>query len=197
MGPAAGKQSGARREVPVVAGFQGLGPEGRVTTLGRGGSDTSAVALAAALKAAGLPEIVGPDGLIRPGLNLQVSYEEVNQGIAAVRNTHENRVLLARTPQAAFGDPNAEICDVDITGPVGLPLLAGTSLSLTYGLGSGTFGELCRIPFRFPPGDYDLYVEVDSGANVPEKDPNGDPAPAEGARGCASRPCGSTEATWR
>ena len=37
--------------VPVVAGFQGLGPEGRITTLGRGGSDTSAVALAAALKA--------------------------------------------------------------------------------------------------------------------------------------------------
>ncbi len=38
-------------EIPVVAGFQGLGPEGRVTTLGRGGSDTSAVALAAVLKA--------------------------------------------------------------------------------------------------------------------------------------------------
>ncbi len=37
--------------VPVVAGFQGIGPGGRVTTLGRGGSDTSAVALAAALKA--------------------------------------------------------------------------------------------------------------------------------------------------
>jgi aspartate kinase len=37
--------------VAVVAGFQGLSPEGRVTTLGRGGSDTSAVALAAALKA--------------------------------------------------------------------------------------------------------------------------------------------------
>ena len=37
--------------VAVVAGFQGLGPDGRVTTLGRGGSDTSAVALAAALAA--------------------------------------------------------------------------------------------------------------------------------------------------
>ena len=37
--------------VAVVAGFQGIGPDGRVTTLGRGGSDTSAVALAAALKA--------------------------------------------------------------------------------------------------------------------------------------------------
>jgi aspartate kinase len=38
-------------QVPVVAGFQGIGPVNRVTTLGRGGSDTSAVALAAALKA--------------------------------------------------------------------------------------------------------------------------------------------------
>ncbi|WP_091532229.1 aspartate kinase [Fontimonas thermophila] len=37
--------------VPVVAGFQGLGPDGSVTTLGRGGSDTTGVALAAALKA--------------------------------------------------------------------------------------------------------------------------------------------------
>jgi aspartate kinase len=37
--------------VPVVAGFQGIGPDNRITTLGRGGSDTSAVALAAALKA--------------------------------------------------------------------------------------------------------------------------------------------------
>jgi aspartate kinase len=41
----------AEGQVPVFAGFQGLGPRGRVTTLGRGGSDTSAVALAAALKA--------------------------------------------------------------------------------------------------------------------------------------------------
>ena len=38
-------------EVPVIAGFQGLAPEGRITTLGRGGTDTSAVALAAALGA--------------------------------------------------------------------------------------------------------------------------------------------------
>jgi aspartate kinase len=38
-------------QVPVVAGFQGIGPDNRVTTLGRGGSDTSAVALAAALRA--------------------------------------------------------------------------------------------------------------------------------------------------
>lgn len=37
--------------VPVIAGFQGLSKSGRITTLGRGGSDTTAVALAAALNA--------------------------------------------------------------------------------------------------------------------------------------------------
>jgi aspartate kinase len=37
--------------VPVIAGFQGLGPDERITTLGRGGSDTSAVAIAAAVHA--------------------------------------------------------------------------------------------------------------------------------------------------
>src|SRR5437588_8107392 len=41
----------AEGQISVVAGFQGIGPRGRVTTLGRGGSDTSAVALAAALNA--------------------------------------------------------------------------------------------------------------------------------------------------
>jgi aspartate kinase len=38
-------------QVPVVAGFQGVGPDNRVTTLGRGGSDLSAVAVAAAVRA--------------------------------------------------------------------------------------------------------------------------------------------------
>ena len=41
----------AKGEVAVIPGFQGVDDEDRVTTLGRGGSDTSAVALAAAMKA--------------------------------------------------------------------------------------------------------------------------------------------------
>lgn len=41
----------AAGEIAVIPGFQGLSPEGRVTTLGRGGSDTSAVAVAAAIGA--------------------------------------------------------------------------------------------------------------------------------------------------
>lgn len=38
-------------QVAVIAGFQGIDPDGRIATLGRGGSDTSAVAMAAAVKA--------------------------------------------------------------------------------------------------------------------------------------------------
>ena len=41
----------AKRRIVAVAGFQGRDQEGNITTLGRGGSDTSAVALAAALRA--------------------------------------------------------------------------------------------------------------------------------------------------
>ncbi|MBI2067377.1 MAG: aspartate kinase [Deltaproteobacteria bacterium] len=40
-----------KNTVVVIAGFQGTDPEGNITTLGRGGSDTTAVAIAAALKA--------------------------------------------------------------------------------------------------------------------------------------------------
>jgi len=45
------KQFIQNRNIVVVAGFQGCDQEGNITTLGRGGSDTSAVAIAAALKA--------------------------------------------------------------------------------------------------------------------------------------------------
>jgi aspartate kinase len=51
MDAAALLASMAAGEIAVIPGFQGVGDDGRVTTLGRGGSDTSAVAVAAAVKA--------------------------------------------------------------------------------------------------------------------------------------------------
>ena len=53
----------AQGKVVVVAGFQGVDKHGNVTTLGRGGSDTSAVALAAALKAAECQIYTDVDGV--------------------------------------------------------------------------------------------------------------------------------------
>ncbi|MDP7667312.1 MAG: aspartate kinase, partial [Rhodospirillales bacterium] len=75
----------ARGEVAVVAGFQGLGPDQRVTTLGRGGSDTSAVALAAALKAERCDIFTDVDGIFTADPRIvarahkldRITYEEM------------------------------------------------------------------------------------------------------------------------
>jgi aspartate kinase len=44
-------EQGRERQIAVIAGFQGVGPDGRLTTMGRGAGDLTAVAMAAALKA--------------------------------------------------------------------------------------------------------------------------------------------------
>ena len=72
-------------QVAVVAGFQGISPNGRVTTLGRGGSDTSAVALAAALRADRCDIYTDVDGVYTTDPRLvprarklaRISYEEM------------------------------------------------------------------------------------------------------------------------
>ncbi|MGL4773598.1 MAG: aspartate kinase, partial [Clostridium sp.] len=52
----------AQNKVPVVTGFQGITEDGFFTTLGRGGSDTSAAILGAALKAEGIEIYTDVDG---------------------------------------------------------------------------------------------------------------------------------------
>lgn len=54
----------AHGAVPVVAGFQGVGPDGSVTTLGRGGSDTTACALGIALDARSVEIYTDVDGVM-------------------------------------------------------------------------------------------------------------------------------------
>lgn len=71
--------------VPVVAGFQGINEKSDVTTLGRGGSDLSAVALAAALKADRCIIFTDVDGVYTADPNIvpaarridKISYEEM------------------------------------------------------------------------------------------------------------------------
>jgi len=75
----------ARGEVAVVAGFQGMNEQGDITTLGRGGSDTTAVALAAALKADVCEIYTDVDGIYTSDPRIvsnarkipRVSYEEM------------------------------------------------------------------------------------------------------------------------
>ena len=72
-------------EVAVVAGFQGIGPDNRISTLGRGGSDTSAVALAAALNADRCDIYTDVDGVYTTDPRIvpkahrldRISYEEM------------------------------------------------------------------------------------------------------------------------
>jgi aspartate kinase len=71
--------------IPVVAGFQGINEKSDVTTLGRGGSDTTAVALAAALKADRCDIYTDVDGVYTTDPNIvptasrldKISYEEM------------------------------------------------------------------------------------------------------------------------
>jgi len=74
-----------QRNIVVVAGFQGCDPAGNITTLGRGGSDTSAVAIAAALKADVCEIYTDVDGVYTADPNIcpqarkldAISYDEM------------------------------------------------------------------------------------------------------------------------
>ena len=92
-------------KIVVVAGFQGVDPEGNITTLGRGGSDTTAVALAAYLKADRCQIYTDVDGVydrdprIHPDATRfgRISYDKM---LALVENgaqvLHDRSVELAR-----------------------------------------------------------------------------------------------------
>jgi len=62
--PAPLRTSIARGEVPVVCGFQGVAPDGHITTLGRGGSDTTACTLGVALEAESVEIFTDVDGVM-------------------------------------------------------------------------------------------------------------------------------------
>jgi aspartate kinase len=72
-------------EVAVIAGFQGVSPDGRITTLGRGGSDTSAVGIAAAITADRCDIYTDVDGVYTTDPRIvtkarkldKISYEEM------------------------------------------------------------------------------------------------------------------------
>ena len=75
----------AERKIVIIAGFQGIDPEGNITTLGRGGSDTSAVAIAAAVKADSCEIYTDVDGVYTTDPRIcekarklkQISYDEM------------------------------------------------------------------------------------------------------------------------
>jgi len=68
----------ANRQVCIVAGFQGVDKNGNITTLGRGGSDTTAVALAAALKADSCEIYTDVDGVYTTDPNKVISARKIS-----------------------------------------------------------------------------------------------------------------------
>jgi aspartate kinase len=125
-------------QVAVIAGFQGIGPDNRIATLGRGGSDTSAVAVAAALGANRCDIYTDVDGVYTTDPRVEprarrlerVSYEEMLEmaslgaKVLQVRSVelamvHSVKVFVrssfaapdAVDPGAEFGQRGTLICD--------------------------------------------------------------------------------------
>ena len=94
-------------QVAVIAGFQGVSPQNRIATLGRGGSDTSAVALAAALKADRCDIYTDVDGIYTTDPRIvskarklsKISYEEMLE-LASVGA----KVLQTRSVELAMNE---------------------------------------------------------------------------------------------
>ncbi len=158
----------AQGQVAVVAGFQGIGPDGRITTLGRGGTDTSAVALAAALSADRCDIYTDVDGvytadprIVEKARKLEkISYEEMlelaSQG-SKVLQTRSVELAMVQGVRvqvlSSFEDaPGTLVCDEDEI--VEQELVSGVAYSKneakitlinvkdTPGVAAGIFGPL-------------------------------------------------------
>lgn len=107
--------------VAVIAGFQGLSPDGRISTLGRGGSDTSAVAIAAAINAERCDIYTDVDGVYTTDPRIvpkarrmdKVSFEEMLEmassgaKVLQVRSVELAHVHNVRTfVRSSFIDPD-------------------------------------------------------------------------------------------
>lgn len=127
------------RVIPVVAGFQGIDAHGRVTTLGRGGSDTSAVALAVALEADEcqiLSDVKGvyttdprlvPEAQLVRRLRFEEMLELAGQGSKVLQTRSvefaQKHAMPVRVMHSAGDDPGTLI-DAD-DGALEAPLVSG------------------------------------------------------------------------
>jgi aspartate kinase len=116
-----------RNEIAVVAGFQGTDEQGNITTLGRGGSDTTAVALAAAIKAEACEIYTDVDGVYTTDPNVcpparkldRISYEEMLElaslGAKVLQIRSVEMAMRYKVPlwvKSSFtDDPGTLVCD--------------------------------------------------------------------------------------
>ena len=119
----------AKKQIAVIAGFQGVDEDGNVTTLGRGGSDTTAVAVAAALKADACEIYTDVDGVytcdpnvVPPAQKLEkISYEEMLElaslGAKVLQIRSVEFAMKYKVPlwvKSSFSDdPGTLVCEED------------------------------------------------------------------------------------
>ena len=121
--------------VPVVAGFQGIDESGSTTTLGRGGSDTTGVALAAALKADECQIYTDVDGVYTTDPRVEPRARRLD------KVTFEEMLEMA-----SLGSKVLQIRSVEFAGKYKVPLRVlstfvegpGTLITLDEGNGGGT-----------------------------------------------------------
>lgn len=101
--------------IVIVAGFQGICNQGDITTLGRGGSDTTAVAIAAALKAKKCEIFTDVDGVYSADPRVvsdvkkidEISYEEMLELASLGAKVLHNRCVEIRQEI-----PNSYLCEI-------------------------------------------------------------------------------------
>jgi aspartate kinase len=123
------RQALAEGRIVVVAGFQGVDEQGNLTTLGRGGSDTTAVAVAAALKADACEIYTDVDGVYTTDPNVcssarkldKISYEEMIElaslGAKVLQIRSVEYAMKYKVPlwvKSSFtDDPGTLVCEED------------------------------------------------------------------------------------
>ena len=104
--------------IAVVAGFQGIDADGNITTLGRGGSDTTAVAIAAAIKADVCEIYTDVDGVYTTDPNICPAARKIE------RISYEEMLELA-----SLGAKVLQIRSVEVAMKYGVPVHVRTSFS--------------------------------------------------------------------
>ena len=138
------EQSLSEGVVPVVAGFQGVSDDGRVTTLGRGGSDTTAVALAAAISADECQIFTDVEGVYttdprvvaRASRLAQVTFEEMLElASSGSKVLHSRAVELANKYEvplrvlSSFKDGPGTLITTEETVMMEAPLISGVAFT--------------------------------------------------------------------
>jgi aspartate kinase len=111
-----------RGEIAVIAGFQGVDGHGNITTLGRGGSDTTAVAVAAAIGADECEIYTDVDGVYTTDPNICSSARKIG------RISYEEMLELA-----SLGAKVLQIRSVEIAMTYGVPIHVRSSFNDTPG----------------------------------------------------------------